>query len=195
MLRLNGRVSKAPSVQPSRSAPPRRSRAAAALVGAVMVAGALAGCASSAASTSVASPSLADFDGVLVTGAVGTPPAVQIGDGTQSTASFEYEDLVPGHGPAATATDRVTVEYVARSAKTKRLFDSSYARGKPFTYDPAKLGFSAFTQGVPGMKAGGRRVVIVPGPLAYGAAPPGWSGLGPNETLVFVIDLVSIDSP
>jgi peptidylprolyl isomerase len=101
--------------------------------------------------------------------------------------------VILGSGAAASATDKVTVRYIARSAKTKRTFDSSWARGKDFSYDPAKIAFKGFTEGVPGMKVGGRRIVIVPGPLAYGSTPPPSLGLGPNETLVFVIDLVSID--
>ena len=134
------------------------------------------------------------FDGVTVTGLIGTQPSVTIGDSTQQTSSLQYKDVIVGTGPTASAVDKVTVDYVARSAKTKRNFDSSWANGKAFSYDPKQLSFRAFTQGVPGMKVGGRRLVIVPGPLAYGATPPSWSGLGPNETLVFVIDLKSIDS-
>lgn len=132
---------------------------------------------------------------MTVTGELHTAPVVLIGDSTQQTSSLQYKDLVVGTGPAATATDPVTVDYVAKSAKTKRPVDSSYDRGAPFSYDPAKIAFKAFREGVPGMKVGGRRLVIVPGSLAYGATPPASTGLGPNETLVFVIDLVSIDSP
>ena len=165
------------------------------IVALVVVLG-LTGCSSGASPSAVAaSPSATAFNGVLVTGAMGSEPSFTMGDITQGTSSLQFQDIVVGTGPAAIATDKVTVQYLARSAKTKKPFDSSWARGKPFSYDPAKVGFKAFTEGVPGMKVGGRRIVVVPGPLAYGANPPSWSGLGPNETLVFVIDLVSVDSP
>jgi peptidylprolyl isomerase len=153
------------------------------------------GCSGAASSSSAvaASASATAFHGVLVTGAMGSEPSFTMGDVTQGTSSLQIQDIVVGTGPAATATDKVTVQYLARSAKTKKPFDSSWARGKPFSYDPAKVGFKAFTEGVPGMKVGGRRLVIVPGPLAYGPTPPPSLHLGANETLVFVIDLVSID--
>jgi peptidylprolyl isomerase len=152
------------------------------------------GQASSSSSTSAsATPSVTPFNGVSVAGALGTEPTFTIGDTTQGTSSLQIQDVVVGTGAAATPTDKVTVQYVARSAKTKRPFDSSWARGKPYSYDPTTIAFKAFSEGVPGMKVGGRRLVIVPGPLAYGPTPPPSVSLGPNETLVFVIDLVSID--
>jgi len=61
-----------------------------------------------------------------------------------------------------------------------------------YSYDPAKVVFKAFTEGVVGMRVGGRRIVIVPGALAFGVNPPASFGLRPNEDLVYVIDLVSI---
>lgn len=125
---------------------------------------------------------------------MGERPTVTIGDSTQETASIQVDDVVAGKGPAATAADKVTVEYVGRSAKTKRTFDSSWERGSAFSYDPARIAFKAFTEGVPGMRVGGRRIVVVPASLAFGASPPASTGLGANETLVFVIDLISIDS-
>jgi len=101
-------------------------------------------------------------------------------------------DVVEGTGPAATSTSKVSVQYVGRSARTKRGFDSSWDRGKPFDFVPSRVTFVAFSQGVLGMRAGGRRLVVVPGKLAFGASPPASSDLGPDETLVFVIDLVSV---
>jgi len=152
---------------------------------------------SSSASESTASttsnPSASAFNGVLVSGALGSEPTFTIGDTTQGTSSLQIQDVVVGTGPAATPADKVTVQYVARSAKTKKPFDSSWERGKTYSYDPTTIAFKAFTEGVPGMKVGGRRLVIVPGPLAYGPTPPPSLRLGANETLVFVIDLVSID--
>jgi peptidylprolyl isomerase len=166
------------------------------LIALVVVLGAT-GCSGQASSSSPtsasATPSATPFNGVSVAGALGTAPTFTIADTTQGTSSLQIQDIVIGTGPAATPTDKVTVQYVARSAKTKKTFDSSWARGKPYSYDPKAIAFKAFTEGVPGMKTGGRRLVIVPGPLAYGPTPPPSLRLGANETLVFVIDLVSID--
>ena len=143
------------------------------------------------------SPSESDivsFGGVTVTGGSGKQPAVVVGDQPETATVIEVGDVVAGKGRPVVAGDHVTVQYVARSAKTKRTFDSSWTRGKPFSYDLDQVPFKALHEGVVGMKAGGRRVVILPGPLAYGANPPAVLGLKPNEPLVFVIDLVSIDN-
>jgi len=187
---------------------PAAARAAAALA---LAAVPLAGCASTASggasspaasSASSSAPATggptasasATFDGVTVTGPLDRAPVFTIGDQTQTTSSLQVSDVVVGTGATASATSVVTVQYAARSAKTKRPFDSSWDRGTAFTYDPAKIAFKAFTEGVPGMKAGGRRIVVVPGALAFGPTPPASTGLGPDETLVYVVDLVRVGS-
>jgi peptidylprolyl isomerase len=148
--------------------------------------------ASPTATTSALQPNAVTFDAVTVSGPLGEKPVVLIGDTAQQTRELGIQDVVPGTGTAATASSTVTVNYLARSAKTKRPFDSSWDRGKPYTFVPSKVVFAAFKTGVVGMKPGGRRLVVVPGRLAFGTTPPANSGLGPNETLVFVIDLVSV---
>lgn len=148
---------------------------------------------SASSTASSASPSATSFNGVSVSGEMGQEPTVLIGDETATTSSIKIQDVVTGTGPIAGPTTKVTVQYVARGAKTKRTFDSSWDRGAAYSYDPQELTFSAFVDGVPGMHVGGRRIVIVPGSLAFGATPPAGSGLQPNETVVFVIDLVRAD--
>jgi len=143
-------------------------------------------------SHSVQSTTPARFDGVTVSGPVGSPPLFTIGDDTQATVSLLTYDVVTGVGPAVTKASKVSVHYVGRSATSKRQFDSSWDRGKPFDYVPSDVTFAAFSEGVLGMRAGGRRLVVVPGKLAFGATPPTSSDLGPDETLVFVIDLMSV---
>jgi peptidylprolyl isomerase len=107
-------------------------------------------------------------------------------------ASLIKKDLVVGHGPAAHAGDTATVQYVGISWSNGKQFDASWDRGQPFTFP---LGQSqviqGWDQGVVGMKAGGRRELVIPPDLGYGpaGAPP---SIGPNETLVFVIDLKRI---
>ncbi len=172
----------------------RARRGALPLLALIVVMG-LAACSGQASSSSSpsASPSVTPFNGVSVAGTLGTEPTFTIADTTQGTSSIQIQDIVVGTGPATTPTDKVTVRYTARSARTKKPFDSSWGRDKDYSYDPKAISFKAFTEGVPGMKVGGRRLVIVPGPLAYGPTPPPSLRLGANETLVFVIDLVSID--
>jgi FKBP-type peptidyl-prolyl cis-trans isomerase len=102
------------------------------------------------------------------------------------------KDLKQGSGPAAKAGDEVTVQYVGVDYKNGKEFDSSWSRNEPF---PFTLGSSSvipgWEQGIEGMKLGGRRELIIPPELAYGPAgsPP---AIGPNETLIFVVDLLAV---
>lgn len=120
-----------------------------------------------------------------------TKPKVTVPQGPPPK-KLVVKDLKTGKGPAAKAGDEVTVQYVGVNYKTGKEFDSSWSRNEPF---PFTLGSSSvipgWEQGVEGMKVGGRRELIIPPELAYGPAgsPP---AIGPNETLVFVIDLLAI---
>ena len=102
------------------------------------------------------------------------------------------KDLIKGTGATAKAGDEVVVQYVGVDYKTGKQFDASWDRGQPF---PFQLGagqvIPGWDKGVAGMKVGGRRELIIPPNLAYGAAgaPP---AIAPNATLVFVIDLVAV---
>lgn len=169
---------------------------------AVVAALALSGCSSSAGtdttpaspvgsqSSLVAGPSVS-FNGVTVSGAAGSKPVVLMSDSVATGDGLQIKDVALGDGPVLKAGEKVTVHYVARSTRTKRQFDSSWDRGTPYSYDPTKVVFKTFTDGIAGMRVGGRRIVLVPGPLAFGANPPASFGLRPNESLVYVIDLVS----
>ncbi|HEU5142674.1 MAG TPA: FKBP-type peptidyl-prolyl cis-trans isomerase [Solirubrobacterales bacterium] len=102
------------------------------------------------------------------------------------------EDLIEGSGPAAKAGDEVTVQYVGVGFDSRKEFDASWDRGEPFTFTlGAGEVIPGWDQGVAGMKEGGQRQLLVPGNLAYGQAgfPP---AIGPNETLVFVVDLLAV---
>jgi peptidylprolyl isomerase len=102
------------------------------------------------------------------------------------------EDIVKGTGPGARPGDTVVVNYVGVSFSTGEEFDASWDSGQPF---PVQLGaggvIEGWEKGLVGIKKGGRRELIIPPEQAYGAqgAPP---SIGPNETLVFVIDAVEI---
>jgi peptidylprolyl isomerase len=102
------------------------------------------------------------------------------------------KDLEEGSGAEAKAYDVVTVQYVGVDYRTGREFDSSWSRGEPFSFT---LGgdevIKGWGRGLKGMKVGGRRELIIPPALAYGES--GTGSIPPNETLVFVVDLVSIE--
>ena len=100
-------------------------------------------------------------------------------------------DVVEGEGATAEAGDLVTVQYVGVSFSNGEQFDASWDRGEPFTFTlGAGEVIQGWDQGVAGMQEGGRRLLVIPPDLAYGEAPP--PGINPNETLVFVVDLVSV---
>lgn len=102
------------------------------------------------------------------------------------------EDIEEGSGAAAKSGDVVTVQYVGVNYEDGEEFDSSWSRSEPFSFN---LGggevIPGWDQGIAGMKVGGRRQLTIPPGLAYGpaGAPP---SIGPNETLVFVVDLLAI---
>jgi len=102
------------------------------------------------------------------------------------------EELVEGTGDEAVPGSTVTVHYVGVAWSDGSEFDSSWDRGEHFSF-PLGAGhvISGWDQGVAGMRAGGRRRLSIPPHLGYGAAGAG-GVIGPNETLVFVVDLVAV---
>lgn len=120
-----------------------------------------------------------------------TKPTVAAGKGAPPK-ELEIDDLEEGSGAAAKGGDEVTVQYVGVNYKSGKEFDSSWSRSEPFTYTlGSKAVIPGWEQGLVGMKAGGRRQLTIPPELAYGQAgsPP---AIPPNETLIFVIDMVSV---
>jgi FKBP-type peptidyl-prolyl cis-trans isomerase len=105
---------------------------------------------------------------------------------------LETEDIVRGKGPRAKAGDTVLVHYAGVTFSTGEEFDASWNSGQPFPF-PLGQGqvIEGWDRGVVGMRVGGRRMLTIPPELAYGAQgfPP---AIGPNETLVFVVDLLEI---
>jgi peptidylprolyl isomerase len=121
-----------------------------------------------------------------------TAPNVEVPPGAPPT-SLQIQDIVVGTGPEAHAGQRVEVQYTGVSFSTHRQFDSSWSRGaQPFGF---VLGqgqvIPGWDRGVAGMHVGGRRRLVIPPDLAYGPRGAG-RDIGPNETLVFVVDLVSV---
>jgi peptidylprolyl isomerase len=99
------------------------------------------------------------------------------------------KDLIQGSGTPVTPAATVTVNYVGVLYKNGKQFDSSWSRGQPATFPLANL-IRGWSEGMVGMRVGGRRELIIPPSLAYGKA--GRQGIPPNSTLVFVVDLLSV---
>lgn len=101
-------------------------------------------------------------------------------------------DLEEGAGPEATPGRTVAVHYVGVAHSSGEEFDSSYGRGEPLVF-PLGAGrvISGWDNGLVGMKVGGRRRLEIPPHLAYGSRGAG-GVIGPNETLIFVCDLVGV---
>jgi peptidylprolyl isomerase len=107
-------------------------------------------------------------------------------------AELQIEDITVGDGPEAQAGHAVTVHYVGVSFSTGKQFDASWDRGDTFEF-PLGAGrvIQGWDQGVAGMKVGGRRKLTIPPHLGYGARGAGAS-IKPNETLIFVVDLLGV---
>ena len=120
------------------------------------------------------------------------PPTVEVGSGSAPT-SLQTEDIVTGTGPVAASGQRVDVQYTGVAWSTRRQFDSSWTRGgQPFSFTLGRGEvIRGWDQGVAGMHVGGRRRIVIPSELGYGARGAG-ADIGPNETLVFVVDLVGV---
>jgi peptidylprolyl isomerase len=118
-------------------------------------------------------------------------PAVEVPEGEPPT-ELETEDIVEGDGEAAEAGDTLTMQYVGVSYATGEEFEASWDIGQPFIFElGAGRVIEGWDEGLVGMREGGRRQLVIPPEMAYGAAgqPP---VIGPDETLVFVVDLVEI---
>lgn len=167
--------------------------AAFALVAVGIVAAVLIGRAGGNDDSSSAEGSCSTPPGPTATAAEKTKPKVEVPDCAEPT-ELVINELEKGTGPEAKSGDEVEVQYVGIGFDTGKEFDASWDRGEPFTFKlDAGMVIPGWDQGVAGMKVGGRRELIIPPELAYGEAgsPP---AIGPNETLVFVIDLVKVNS-
>jgi peptidylprolyl isomerase len=99
------------------------------------------------------------------------------------------QDIVVGSGPVATAASTVEVQYSGTLYSDGTLFDSSWSGGEPVTF-PLNGVVPGFAQGIEGMQVGGRRVIVIPPDLGYGAQDNG--PIPGNSTLLFVVDLVGV---
>lgn len=111
-----------------------------------------------------------------------------------TTASgLQYQDLIVGEGPLAEAGDTVQVHYTGWLTDDT-IFDSSVDRGQPFSFTLGQGGvIQGWDEGVAGMQVGGKRKLVIPPELGYGAAGSG-STIPPNATLIFEVELLDIIS-
>lgn len=120
-----------------------------------------------------------------------TKPKVEVPAG-DPPATLQVEDIWRGGGAEAGRGRLVEVHYVGVAWSTRRQFDASWDRGDTFSF---VLGdgqvIAGWEQGVGGMRVGGRRQLVVPPDLAYGASGMG-DVIAPGETLVFVVDLLDV---
>jgi peptidylprolyl isomerase len=138
--------------------------------------------ASSSTSTTATSTSTTPLPAALK-----TKPPVVVPTGP-APKKLVIQDLIKGTGPAATAASTVTVQYVGVLYKGGKQFDASWndGSGQPVSF-PLSGVIQGWQQGIPGMKVGGRRELIIPPSLAYKNRAQ--AKIPANSTLVFVIDL------
>src|SRR3979490_3252131 len=124
--------------------------------------------------------------------AIDEKPEVVVPPDEPPSYQLELEDIVVGSGDEAVSGSIVEVHYVGVSWKTGKQFDASWDRGNTFKFGLGKgQVIAGWDQGVTGMKVGGRRRITIPPLLAYGNRGAG-GGMGPDETLVFVVDLIAV---
>jgi len=135
-------------------------------------------------SSSVTSSSATD---PVVTGAAGSAPVIAAPTGSAPT-TLVVHDIYPGNGAVVTPTSTLTVQYTLMAWSTGKVVESSWS-GSPATFPLAGV-IQGWQQGLPGMKAGGRRLLVIPPALGYGNQASG--PLKANETLIFVVDVLQV---
>jgi FKBP-type peptidyl-prolyl cis-trans isomerase len=138
------------------------------------------------------------FDGVAVSNPTDlkAKPIIRSGASSAPTA-LAVKDLVVGSGTAATPRATVSVQYVGVLYFDGKQFDASWDHGQPASF-PLTSVVSGFSQGIGGttgvapMKVGGRRIMILPASLGYGARGTTDGSIPPNSPIVFVVDLLLV---
>ena len=123
-----------------------------------------------------------------VTGNAGEAPTIAAPSGTPPT-TLETKDIIVGTGTEILATSTLTVHYTLMSWSNGAIVESSWNGVQPATF-PLSGVIAGWQQGLPGAKVGGRRLLVIPAELGYG--PNGSGPIGPNETLIFVVDIIAV---
>jgi len=124
---------------------------------------------------------------VEVSAEAGLAPTISSPSGT-APATLVTEDVIIGSGKVASSDSTLTVHYTLMAWSTGEIVESSWS-GQPAQF-PLSGVILGWQQGIPGMAVGGRRLLVIPPDLGYGEA--GGGPIGPNETLIFVVDLIDV---
>ena len=146
----------------------------------------LAGCSSQGEPPIGTTNSSVQFEFPAVSGAASPTISKPVG---AAPSELQIKDLVIGSGAPVGPSSTVQVNYVGVSWSTGEVFDSSFQRGTPAEFSLANV-IQGWRDGLSGAKVGGRREIVIPPGLAYG--PTGQGPIGPNETLVFVVDILGV---
>lgn len=138
--------------------------------------------------TKVTIPANLDTKYIKITGDTSGGAVLGKPKGQPPTSLFSA-DIVKGGGATVAAGGSVTVHYTLMAWSTGKIVESSWTSGQTASF-PLSGVIKGWQDGIPGMREGGRRLLIVPPALGYGATAQG--PIGANETLVFVVDLVKV---
>mgnify|MGYP000614902129 CR=1 FL=1 len=117
----------------------------------------------------------------------GEAPTISAPQGAAPT-ELTTKDIIVGTGAEVLPTSTLTVHYTLMAWSTGKIIESSWS-GQPATFPLAQV-VEGWQKGLPGAKVGGRRLLVLPPAMGYGAAGAG--PIGPNETLIFVVDIIGV---
>jgi peptidylprolyl isomerase len=123
----------------------------------------------------------------VVSAVAGQVPTISKPEGTPP-AELSFTDVIVGTGAEVLPTSTLTVHYTLMAWSTGKIIESSWS-GQPATFPLAQV-VEGWQKGLPGAKEGGRRLLILPPSMGYGAAGAG--PIGPNETLIFAVDIIGV---
>ena len=136
---------------------------------------------------SVADSSPASGSLPIVSANAGEVPTVSAPTGAAPT-ELTTQDIIVGTGAEVLPTSTLTVHYYLMTWSNGKVIESSWI-GQPATFPLAQV-VEGWQKGLPGAKVGGRRLLVLPPEMGYGAAGAG--PIGPNETLIFVVDIIGV---
>jgi peptidylprolyl isomerase len=123
----------------------------------------------------------------VVSAVAGQAPTISKPEGTPP-AELTFSDVIVGTGAEVLPSSTLTVHYTLMAWSTGQIIESSWS-GQPATFPLAQV-VEGWQKGLPGAKAGGRRLLILPPSMGYGASGSG--PIGPNETLIFSVDIIGV---
>ena len=123
-----------------------------------------------------------------VTANAGEAPTITPPTG-EAPATLQTQDIIVGTGTEVLPTSTLTVHYTLMTWSNGSIVESSWSGGQPATF-PLSGVIVGWQEGLPGAKVGGRRLLVIPADKGYG--PNGSGPIGPNETLIFVVDIIAV---